>query len=253
MLKNEIKNQSLEHQPRIYRHLVQSDLIEFRVVVQETDLSIYADVEVAAAAKEAVMVQRGYLERYIAQHPSFVACLTPWPEDSLAPDIVRCMIKAARRTQVGPMAAVAGAIAEQVGQTLMTMANQVIVENGGDVFLHCRNDPTVAIFANRSPLSLKLGLRLKNARMPLAVCTSSGTVGHSFSKGQADAVSVVSSSCALADAAATAIGNRVQCAADIHSALEWGRSIPGLAGGVVIMGDQLGAWGELEIVPIALN
>jgi uncharacterized protein len=239
---------------RKYRGLVQSDLMPVRVVVQESDLCIYSDTgvdsEVAAVAKEALMAQRGYLERYIGSHPGFVQSLVPWPRDLLAPMIVRQMIDAGRRAQVGPMAAVAGALAQQVGEALLALAGEVIVENGGDIFLHTRRDLTVAVYANRSPLSLKVGLRMPAARMPLAVCTSSGTVGHSLSTGRADAVCVVSSSCALADACATAIGNRVHSAADISTAIEWGKSIDGLDGGVVIIGDKMGIWGEIELVPI---
>ena len=236
---------------RFYRSLVQSRLKPVQVVVQETDLLIYADVDVAQAAKEAVMTQRGYLERYIASYAEFLDCMVPWPQDPLAPTIVRRMIDAGQHAQVGPMAAVAGALAELVGEVLLdSRAKEVIVENGGDLFLSCRENMTVALYANNSPLSLKVGLQIAADQMPSAVCTSSGTVGHSISRGQADAVCVVSHSGALADAAATAIGNRVQSAADIQRAIEWGKSIEGLIGGVVIIGDKMGAWGDIELSPI---
>ena len=84
----------------------------------------------------------------------------------------------------------------------------------------------------------------------MAVCTSSGTVGHSVSFGKADAVCVVSSSCALADAAATAIGNRVAGSADIKDAIQRGKMIPGVGGILIIVGDKLGAWGGIEVVPL---
>lgn len=236
---------------RTYRNLVQTTLVPVRVVVKETDLSIYADVDVGKQAKEVMIAQRGYLERYIEAHPDFLHCMTPWPHDPLAPAVVHQMIDAGQKAQVGPMAAVAGAMAEVVGNALLeTAAHEVVVENGGDVYLGCRQDLTVAVYANKSPISLKVGLRIAANRMPLSVCTSSGTVGHSISKGRADAVCVISPSCALADAAATAIGNHVQAATDIQSAIEWGKTIHGLDGGVVIIGDKMGAWGRIELVPI---
>lgn len=235
---------------RFYRNRVTSDLVPVHVAVQETDLTLYAKNDVAAAAKEAVIIQRGYLERYISGHPGFLESLDPWPQDDLAPVIVQKMIAAGQRTQVGPMAAVAGAVAEAVGQTLFQISGDIIVENGGDIYINCQRDTTVAVYANQSPLSLKVGLHFGAARMPLAVCTSSGTVGHSFSKGKSDAVCVVSPSCPLADAAATAVANRVIRPDDIQPAIEWGRRIQGLDGGIVIIGDRMGVWGKIEIVPV---
>jgi ApbE superfamily uncharacterized protein (UPF0280 family) len=85
---------------------------------------------------------------------------------------------------------------------------------------------------------------------PMAVCTSSGTVGHSLSMGKADAVCIVSASCPVADAAATAVGNHVLTAADIHKAIEFGKKIKGVDGIIVIIKDKIGMWGDLEIVPL---
>lgn len=167
------------------------------------------------------------------------------------PRIVRMMTDAGRKAGVGPMAAVAGAVAEQVGRELMAHSPEVIVENGGDIFLKVDAPLTLAIFAGDSPLSCRVGLRIHAAEAPAGVCTSSGTVGHSLSMGKADAVCVLSASCALADAAATAIGNRVGHPRDIASALDFGRSIPGVAGIVIIVGDKIGFQGELEVVPVS--
>ena len=97
---------------------------------------------------------------------------------------------------------------------------------------------------------MSIGLRLDPGESSLSVCTSSGTVGHSLSLGKADAVCVVSDSCPLADAAATSIGNRVKSKAHIESAIDFGKNIQGVNGIVVIMGLEIGMWGELEVVPI---
>ena len=96
-----------------------------------------------------------------------------------------------------------------------------------------------------------MGLKIDPGLTPLGVCTSSGTVGHSFSFGRADAACVLAHSSALADAAASALGNRVQNAGDIAAALEWAATAPDLLGAVVIVGDKLGAWGRVELVPLA--
>jgi ApbE superfamily uncharacterized protein (UPF0280 family) len=98
---------------------------------------------------------------------------------------------------------------------------------------------------------MKVGLKIAPVCHPLGVCTSSGTVGHSLSLGKADAVCVVSTSCALADAAATSIGNRVQSAGDIENAMAWGRGIPGVDGIVVIVGDRIGGWGAVKLASLS--
>jgi ApbE superfamily uncharacterized protein (UPF0280 family) len=226
------------------------NLSAFRVAVQETDLWIQADRPLAAAARESVLRHRHRLEGFIRQFPAFATSMVPWPLDGPAPPIVRQMCAAAARSRVGPMAAVAGAVAAAVGTDLLAESTEVVVENGGDVFIQTREAFTIGIYAGHSPLSMRIGLRFEAAAEPFGVCTSSGTVGHSLSLGRADAICVVAPSCALADAAATAIGNHVKKPEDIQSAIDFGRTIEALEGIVIIAGDRMGFWGKLQMVPL---
>ncbi len=236
---------------RTYRtRMARPGLVGFRVVVRETDLLVLASRDLTPEVREVVVRERQQLEAYIGRHPEFLTTLVPWPEDPYAPAVVREMVAAAVRVGVGPMAAVAGVLAERVGRVLLPLSPEVIVENGGDIFLKVAGPATVALSAGESPLSHRLGLKLDPAWGPLGVCTSSGTVGHSLSFGRADAACVVASSAALADAAATALGNRVLDAQAIPGALKWVAAIPEILGAVVILGDKLGAWGQLELVPL---
>ena len=238
-------------QKRFYRNIGQPpDLESFRVIVKETDLYIHADSDLSDLASEMVAQYRGYIEGYIRRHPSFLESLVPILVDEPAPSIINEMILAARIAGVGPMAAVAGAIAANVGRDLLSHTSQVIVENGGDVFAKTHQTLLMGIYAGSSPLSLKIGLRLDCDNEPMGICTSSGTVGHSLSKGKSDAVCVVSPDCALADAAATAIGNVIRSPVDISPAIEFGRTITGVTGLVIIMGDQIGCWGKVALEPI---
>jgi ApbE superfamily uncharacterized protein (UPF0280 family) len=164
--------------------------------------------------------------------------------------VVREMIQGASRTGVGPMAAVAGALAARVGEALAPWSPEVIVENGGDIYLKLLAPATVALFAGQSPLSHRVGLKIDPGLSPLGVCTSSGTVGHSLSFGRADAACVLARNTALADAAATALGNLVQDAGDIGAALEWAAGLPEILGAVVIVGDKLGVRGQVELAPL---
>lgn len=239
----------VKYQHRHYRNLVKNNrLIFFKVVVRETDLAIYAQKPLEAIARELIIKHRGYLEEYIEKYPEFVHSLVPWPLTEPAPKIVRDMVWAGSQAGVGPMAAVAGAVAEHVGIDLLKYSSEVIIENGGDVFLKTDGPTTVGIFAGKSPFSLRIGIRVFPEKESFSVCTSSGTVGHSKSMGKADAVCVVSTSCCLADATATAIGNQISHERDIQMGMEFGKQIPGIQGIVVIVGKKIGAWGNLEIV-----
>lgn len=236
---------------KTYRRIAQHpSLANYRVIQEQTDLWVSTDRDLSSLARETVLECRSQLEGYIDLYPEFLRTLCPWPAGGPAPEIVRNMIRAAAHAGVGPMAAVAGAIAEMVGVRLMNHSRTVIIENGGDIFL-CADTPVVAaVFAGKSPLSMRIGLRIDAAGTPCSLCTSSGTVGHSLSFGRADAVSVISRSCALADAAATAIANRVQTDADIESAIAFGQSIAEVEGVLIIVGKHIGAWGKVEIVPL---
>ncbi|MCK5428774.1 MAG: UPF0280 family protein, partial [Anaerolineales bacterium] len=143
--------------------------------------------------------------------------------------------------------AVAGAIAEYVGKELLDYSNEVIVENGGDLFLKVDTKRQVGIYAGDSALSGKLAIEVWPEETPMGMCTSSGTVGHSLSYGKADAVIAVSRSTALADAAATAIGNIMKNVRDINKAIDFAMSVDGLDGIVVIKGSDMGIWGKVRL------
>jgi len=240
------------HQSRTYRNLVKANQLQaYRVVVKETDLMVYTETKLIDETKELVLEQRGYVETFIKSHPVFARALVPWQHDGPAPGIILNMIKAGENAGVGPMAAIAGAIAEQVGLGLLELTDQVIVENGGDVFIKTNSFVTVEIFAGDSPLSSRIGIRMKSRPGPCAVCTSSGTIGHSLSLGKADAVCVVAESCPIADAAATSIGNLINSPADIERAISAGRKFEELTGIVAIVDEKVGMWGDLEVVSIA--
>lgn len=227
-----------------------SEMTSFGVVCQETDLMVRADRRLENETREKVLALRGQIEGYIQRYPDFAATLTPWHSDDPAPAIVRTMIQAGNAAGVGPMAAVAGAVAGSVGRHLLTYSRQVVVENGGDIFLKTDGPVTAGLFAGNSPLSMKMGIRLERTGEGIGLCTSSGTVGHSLSRGTADAVCVLADGCALADAAATAIGNRVCSGREIKSAISFGRNITGVKGIVVVVGSEIGAWGRVELVPM---
>jgi len=239
----------MTYEPRTYRHLIKdTDLVSFRVVVKETDLYVRARRDLCKETLAAIQEYRNPLEEYIRSHPLFMHSLEPLEVDQQAPQIVKMMAGSAQAADVGPMAAVAGAMAELVGRKLLEYSDEVIVENGGDIFIKTTRKRLVGIYAGNSPFSGKLAIEIEPEKTPMGICTSSGTVGPSLSLGLADAAVVLSSSAALADAAATAVGNLVKSPDDIPAALEHGQVISGVIGVLLIAGERMGVWGDIKLV-----
>lgn len=241
---------------RFYRQtLHQKGLRSFRSVVKETDLLISVDEksyfpELPAEAEKIILKYRWQLEEYIALDPVFRTTFQPHLLLPEAPPIAKEMARAAAAAGVGPMAAVAGAMAEYVGRELLTQVKEVMIENGGDIFFSLKKPRRAAIFAGKSPFSNRIGIEISPDMTPAGLCTSSGTVGPSFSFGRADAAVVLAPSAALADAAATAIGNVIQSKEDVAEGVEYWQKIPGIKGIVVIKDDQLAAWGDIKLCPL---
>jgi len=241
------------YEPRTYRHWVRGkDLISFNIVVKETDLYIRATTNLRRKANKLVLKYRTILEKYIEQHPVFLTSVEPLSVGDDAPHIAKSMSEATERVGIGPMASVAGAIAEFVGSELLAFSPEIIVENGGDIYLKSLSKRLVGIYAGKSSLTGKIGLEINGEDTPLGICTSSGTVGHSLSFGRADAVIVLSKSAIMADAAATAIGNLIVKPGDISKGIEFAKGIEGLKGVIIIKDDNLGLWGEVKICPMSV-
>ena len=236
---------------RFYRELHRAkDLVYFNVKVEQTDLDIGARSMLRQEALQLVKKYRSDIEAYIRKDNRFLTSLVPIKCLPDAPAIVRRMCDAAEKAGVGPMAAVAGAISEFVGMELLQFSPEVIVENGGDIFLKSCRERVIAIFAGASPLSQKVGLKISAQDTPIGVCTSSGKIGHSLSFGRADAVVILSHDTALADAAATAVGNVVKTKDDIEKGIHLARRIEGVLGAVIVVDDRMGAWGRVQLVKL---
>lgn len=246
-----LKIRMTEYTERTYRAKVPSrGLTSYCIKAGETDLWISTEGDFRREALDLVLDLRYKLENYIQAHPEFLTTLSPYPEDPAAPSMIRDMIKATGGSGVGPMASVAGAIAQFTGLKLLNLTSQVIIENGGDIFLRTKNPVTVALFAGDSPLSNRIGLEIPPEIMPVGVCSSSGKIGHSLSMGMASLVSVVSDSALVADGAATAIGNCLKSKKDLDRFQDIITGFSGISGCVAVMDDMMAAWGEIKLVKI---
>lgn len=246
----------MQYLERTYRELHrQDDLVHFKVTVKETDLDVGVrrdqyTTELVEKTRQIIKQCRDPLEKYIKEDPEFLTSLTPCEPKPDAPQIAVEMAKAASLAGVGPMASVAGAIAQSIGNSLGKYSRDVIVENGGDIYLRTGRIRYIGIFAGKSTLGQKLALKIHPRQSPLGICTSSGTVGHSLSFGIADAVIILSKSAALADAVATASANMVHNKDDLAAAVDFALGINGVDGALAIMGDTLSFRGHIKLVPV---
>jgi ApbE superfamily uncharacterized protein (UPF0280 family) len=241
---------SNKYQRRFYRDWAgHKDLCSARVVDKETDLVILTDKPLERDfAKERVRFYRRQLENYIAKDPRFLTALKPLAVELNAPLIVKEMSRQAKKAGVGPMAAVAGAVASFLGKDLLAKGyKEVIVENGGDIFLATRKTRSIAIYAGKSKLWRGLALVVNPQDTPLGICASSGTIGHSLSFGSADSVVILAKNAVLADAVATATCNRICSKEDLNKALDFAKSIKGISGVVAIIKNNFIGWGKVSL------
>jgi ApbE superfamily uncharacterized protein (UPF0280 family) len=193
-----------------------------------------------------IVRQRRILEDYIERHPDFGRSFEPIEPNDNAPPIAQRMARAGRLAGVGPMAAVAGAMAQYAGEAgLKAGAREVIVDNGGDIYLRVAESVIIGLDSGGADLADRLAFSLKADDTPISICSSSGRMGHSTSLGQCDLATVVSKDAALADAAATRAANLVKTAEDVDAALEQITAIEGVDGVLIVKDDRVGLAGQL--------
>ena len=235
-------------QPRFYRNwLTAKDLFKAAVSVKETDVTILSDQPIDKHfALNRITFYRNQIEDYIAKDRRFLRTLKPLEVELNAPFIVKKMALAAKAAGVGPMAVVAGAIAECLGRDFLRQGvKEIVIENGGDIFLKLSRPGNVAIYSGRAKLWKGLGIKVALRKEPIGICASSGTIGHSLSFGRADSVVILAKDAFLADAVATATCNRVQDKNSLATALEFARSVAGVFGAIIIFKNNLASFGEL--------
>jgi ApbE superfamily uncharacterized protein (UPF0280 family) len=240
------------YEPRTYRNLTDADRFKtFRVVVETSDLYVKALAPLEAETERLIRASRAEVEWAIARRSEFLTSLEPVEEDPADSPLVLKMIRAGKKAGTGPMAAVAGAVAEYVGYGLLPWSSELIIENGGDIFIKVAEPVVVGLFAGDSPFSRRIGIKIESTPIPVGVCTSSATVGPSLSLGKAAAATVIAHDVAFADAMASALGNRVHQQSDLKSAVEWAMTVAGVDGAVAVLGDKIAASGDVELVPLA--
>ena len=235
---------------RRYRkqHSRHSGEVSFQVVVGETDLWVTAQKDLSREISLLAARLRGEIQAYMALEPNFRISFVPMEVLESAPEVVKRMAQGARLAGVGPFAAVAGTIAQMIAEEFESISPDILVENGGDIYICGKSERVVGLLPDVNSKAM-LGLRIPGSALPLAVCSSSASIGHSLSFGQGDLATVLAPDGAFADAAATALCNVLRSADDIPLAIEraraWARL--GLKGVFVQCAGQLGLWGKFEL------
>lgn len=240
-------------QVRNYRRLCSSlpGEISYQVVIEQSDLFVISSKDLRSQILDRLYMVRRHLKGFIFLNPEFAESLVPVKIMDGAPQIVKDMAKAASLFGVGPMAAVAGAIAQDIADHMHHECPEILVENGGDVFIHSKTDRTVGLLPHpEEPVTL--GIKITKEQLPCAVCSSSSTIGHSLSLGNGDLVTVLAGSGAVADAAATALCNILHSKKSLKRINELRPQLEkkGIRGVLAQMGSDFTAWGDVELVMV---
>jgi len=230
--------------------IIDRGLFRLRRKIKQSNVLAISDVASAIRSGiESIIYNRSQLELYIRRKPLYELSLDPLRVEESAPEVVKLASLAAEAANVGPMAAVPGALAElAVRDMVLEGASVSLIENGGEIAAASTQPLIVGIYAGVSPVSGKIGFHLALEDFPIGIATSSATVSHALNFGEADAAVVVADTASLADAAAKAVCNSVvgkDVEASVQSGLERAEGIRGVRGALVVRQNYVGTVGRL--------
>ena len=237
-----------DYEKRFYRDYHNSaSLQSYHIQIENSDLYIASTNLTIDISRTALSEARLIIKKYIKKHPEFLSSLLPLNLTSNIP-LLSWMLNASKICNVGPMAAVAGSVSRYVGERLLGINDEVIVENGGDIFISSKSARKILVYAGKSPVSMKIAIEIPAGTF--GICTSAGKVGPSLSFGYADAAIVLSKNCSLADAAATQLGNYIKTKDDLPSSIKTILQLPGILGAMAIYDDKIAAAGEIKLTSV---
>ncbi len=235
------------YEERFYRYFLKNEF-SLEISYQESDLYIISSEPLN---KEFVQnILKNYysqIENYIKEHPSFLSALSSLPFDENAPFIIQDMLKASKLSGLGPFSAVAGAVAFYVGKELLKYSQEVIIENGGDIFLNIKEDKKIGLYCGKYFDWPFLTLKIRKRNYSFGICTSSSKIGHSINFGEADAVMVLAKDVLIADTFATLYSNMLKKEKDIQKVCERAKKNSIIEAVVVAFKGKLFFWGDIEL------
>jgi len=238
-----------KYSERFYRTDNKSDRWNsFTVRNETTDLYIRCSRDLSSIALKIIDKLRNEIRCHINKQLEFQTSFSPVERLENTTEIISLMYLASERSGAGPFASVAGAIAQITGTELLNYTDDIIIENGGDIWMYLKEPAVVQILSDNMDFDGKTGILISPEETPCGICTSSGKVGPSFSFGKADSATIIGKCAATADAAATIAGNIVKDENGITKALNCATAIETVTGAVVIINNKMGIQGSVKLV-----
>lgn len=233
------------YQERFYRQQVSSKY-KLEVCFLQSDILICSDKEIdKAIADQALKNYYRQIEACIEKNPAFRTSLIPLNEDIESPAIVRDMLSASKLSGIGPFSAVAGAVAQHLGQGLLKFCSEIMVENGGDIFLKINDDKILSVYSGSKPESITLKIR-KRAHA-FGIASSSASIGPSLNFGNAEVLTVIAKDAIIADTFATAFSNKIKKPADVDKVLKEAKKLDFIEAMVIVFGGKAFLQGDIEL------
>lgn len=233
----------------IYRNKIKSrEKYNWQITFRFSDLLVSCNKNVSSKIVQLVKEIYGLLDSVIREEPSFQKSLSPVKIKENHPPVIKKMCLKSALFNVGPMAAVAGAVCDYIASGLNNCCERLIIENGGDIYIRSTRDVDVGVYLKNKNFKDTINIKIKAKSTPCGLCSSSGAFGHSLSLGKSDLVTVLSHSTISADAAATSIANRIGDASDIGKIIEKYKEIKDINGILIVKDNKLGIWGNIELI-----
>lgn len=231
-----------------------NEFVHAKVEIGETAATIAAERRYIADAVAAIRSERGHIERKVRQDRFFLTTFEPYEACADDPPVVKRMCDATAKAGVGPMASVAGAVAAEAVEAMVRAGcAHCWVDNGGDIALKLDKAITLEVFSDLDS-GKAFGFDLSPTQKPMGICSSSGRLGHSISFGNSDVVVAIAEDAVLADALATAIGNRVVDRESLKTCFDPFKSIPGIIGSLAVLDGEVAVFGKVpELIEVEHN
>lgn len=235
------------YEERFYRQSTKTNHI-LEVSYQESDLLILSSQKIPQElAQEIVKKYYDIISEYITFNKQFQTSLSPLKDDPSAPEIVKAMLASCNITGIGPFASVAGAIAQYVGQELLSQTEELIIENGGDLFLKINKEILLGVYLGRNFKLNNLTLKIKPRNYPFGIASSSAYIGHSLNFGKADLVTVIAKDAIIADGLATSLSNQIKKPSDAQRVIALAKDNFLIEGLLIAVEEKIFLWGDIEL------